>query len=53
MVISAAEAHCPSSGVNIYVVVLLGSNSGLQVPVISLFDIDGKVIEDPSQISSI
>ena len=38
MVISAVEAHCPSSGLNVYVVVLNASKTGDQVPIIPLFE---------------
>ena len=38
MVISAVEAHCPSSGLNVYVVVLNASKAGDQVPIIPLFE---------------
>ena len=36
------EAHCPASGVNVYVVVALLFNAGLQVPVIPLSDVVGR-----------
>ena len=35
----AVVAHCPASGVKVYVVVVVLSNAGDQVPVIPLFDV--------------
>ena len=40
------EAHCPASGVNVYVVVPITdvlTVAGLQVPVIPLFDVVAKI----------
>ena len=42
------EAHCPASGVKVYVVVILGSKAGLQVPVKPSFDAVGSTIFVPS-----
>ena len=48
-------AHCPASGVKIYVpVVVLSTNAGLQEPVIPLFDAEGKTgLVDPEHIGAI
>ena len=43
IVISTVAAHCPASGIKVYVVVVLGSKAGLQVPIIPLFDVVGMV----------
>ena len=37
-------AHNPDVGVNVYVVVVVLSNAGLQVPVMPLFDVVGKAL---------
>jgi hypothetical protein len=38
----AVVAHCPASGVKVYVVVAVLSSAGLQVPVIPLVDVVGR-----------
>jgi hypothetical protein len=38
----AVVAHCPAVGVNVYVVVVVLSNAGAQVPVIPLLEVVGK-----------
>jgi hypothetical protein len=44
-------AHCPASGVNVYVVVAVLFNAGLQVPVMPLVDVVGKAASTaPEQI---
>ena len=53
IVISTLSAHCPASGVKVYVVVVLGSEAGLQVPVIPLFDVVGMVKLVPIHTSAI
>ena len=50
-VIVAEAAHCPASGVKVYVVVALLLIAGFHDPVILLFDVDGKVNDAPLQIS--
>jgi hypothetical protein len=50
-VMVAGSAHCPSSGVKVYVVVLALSMAGLQFPVILLIDVVGRLKETPVQIS--
>jgi hypothetical protein len=42
MVIVVETAHCPASGVNVYVVVTVLSIAGVQVPVIPLSEVIGK-----------
>ena len=50
----AVVAHCPASGVNVYVVVVVLSSAGAQVPVILLFDVVGKADKlAPEQIGDI
>ncbi len=47
-------AHCPAVGVNVYVVVVVLSSAGAQVPVILLFDVVGKADKlAPEQIGDI
>jgi hypothetical protein len=41
IVIVAVVAHCPVVGVNVYVVVVVLSNAGAQVPVMPLFEVVG------------
>ena len=53
IVISTVAAHCPASGVKVYVVVVLGSKAGLQVPVTPLISVAGKGLGSPTQIESI
>ena len=48
IVISTVAAHCPALGVKVYVVVVLGSKAGLQVPVKPSFDAVGSTIFVPS-----
>jgi len=44
IVIVVMEAHCPASGVNVYVpLVILLTEAGFHVPVILLVDIFGKI----------
>ena len=40
-------AHCPASGVNVYVVVVVLSNAGDQLPVNPLFEVVGKADKLP------
>ncbi len=50
----AVVAHCPASGVNVYVVVVVLSRAGAHVPVILLFDVVGKADKlAPEQIGDI
>ena len=42
IVIVADAAHCPSSGVKVYVVVTVLSKAGLQLPVTPLVEVVGK-----------
>ena len=49
-VITVGRAHSVTSGVNVYVVVVVLSIIGLQVPEIPLFDVFGKVKLAPAQI---
>ena len=48
-------AHCPASGVNVYVVVAVLLTAGNQEPVIDgvLVDDDGSAIDPPLQIAAI
>jgi hypothetical protein len=43
----AVVAHCPAVGVNVYVVVVVLSKAGDQVPVIPLFDVVGNAVRVP------
>jgi hypothetical protein len=53
MAIVAVEAHCPAVGVNVYVVVVVLSNAGDQVPVMLLFDVVGRAVKlAPEQIAA-
>ena len=52
-VIVVGVAHCPASGVNVYVVVAVLLTAGLQVPVMLLVEVVGKVIVPPVQTSAI
>ena len=46
-------AHCPAVGVNVYVVVVVLSNAGDQVPVIPLLDVVGNAASTaPEQIAA-
>jgi hypothetical protein len=49
MVSVAIEAHCPAVGVNVYVVVLVLSNAGDQVPVNPSLDVVGNASEFPPE----
>ena len=51
-VIVAVVAHCPVDGVKVYVVVAVLLLAGLQVPVIPLFEVVGKVNVPPLQIAA-
>ena len=46
-------AHCPTAGVNVYVVVVVLSIAGDQVPLIPLLELVGSVIVPPEQIATI
>jgi hypothetical protein len=46
----AAAAHCPAVGVNVYVVVALLLNAGLQVPLILFVDVNGNATTPPLQM---
>ena len=50
---SVALAHCPGSGVNVYVVVTVLSNAGDQLPLTPLLLVLDNVKESPLQISEI
>jgi hypothetical protein len=50
-VIVVVFAHCPTAGVNVYVVVAVLLTAGLHVPGIEFVDIVGKAVKvDPEQI---
>ncbi len=53
-VIVAVVAHCPASGVKVYVVVAVLFTAGLQVPVMAgeLFELVGSVKLPPLQIGA-
>ena len=51
-VIVAVVAHCPADGVKVYVVVAVLLIVGLQVPVMPLLDVVGKVNVPPGQIAA-
>jgi Flp pilus assembly pilin Flp len=52
-VVVAVVVHCPASGVKVYVVVVVLSNAGDQVPVIPLFDVIGNAAKlAPEQIGA-
>ena len=53
IVISTLSAHCPASGVKVYVVVVLGSKAGLQVPVTPLVSDVGSGFGSPIHIGEI
>src|SRR5678816_1132067 len=46
-------AHCPAAGVNVYVVVLVLSTAGDQVPVMPLVDVVGSVMVPPVHTAGI
>ena len=49
----AVVAHCPASGVKVYVVVVVLSNAGDQLPVMPLFDVVGNADKlAPEQIGA-
>ena len=48
-----ADAHCPVFVVNVYVVVAVLFIAGLQVPLIPLVEVAGKVNEPPEQMAGI
>ena len=48
----AVLAHCPTDGVKVYVVVAVLLIAGLQVPVMPLFEVVGKVNVPPLQIAA-
>jgi hypothetical protein len=50
-VIVVKPAHCPASGVKVYVVVAVLLIAGLHVPMILLLEVVGKVNDAPLQIS--
>ena len=51
MVKVAVVAHCPAVGVKVYVVVVVLSRAGAQVPVTPLFDVVGNAVSvAPEQI---
>ena len=51
IVIVAGVAHCPGSGVKVYVVVVVLSKAGAQAPVIPLLEVVGKGVKvAPEQI---
>ncbi|AWA29418.1 hypothetical protein HYN48_04575 [Flavobacterium magnum] len=53
MVIVAARAHCPASGVNVYVVVAVLFKAGDQVPITPLLDVVGSAAKvAPEQIAA-
>tara|TARA_B110000483_G_C17794953_1_gene389009 strand:+ start:33 stop:374 length:342 start_codon:yes stop_codon:yes gene_type:complete len=52
-VIVSVVAHCPASGVNVYVVVRVLLATGAHVPVIPLSEVVGSVKASPGQISAI
>jgi hypothetical protein len=53
MVIVAVVAHWPAVGVNVYVVVVVLSNAGLQVPLMPLVDVVGNAAKAaPEQIAA-
>ena len=52
-VIDSEVAHCPRSGVKVYVVVVVLSTAGDHEPVIPFVDVDGKTTASPGQISAI
>jgi hypothetical protein len=53
MVMVAVVAHCPASGVNVYVVVAVLFNAGAQVPVMPLLDVAGNAANAaPEQIGA-
>ena len=47
IVMVALTAHCPGAGVNVYVVVAVLFIAGVQVPVMLLFDVVGKLMVAP------
>jgi hypothetical protein len=49
MVKVVVVAHCPAVGVNVYVVVVVLSSAGAQVPEILLFDVVGKAERLPPE----
>ena len=50
----AVVAHCPASGVKVYSVVVVLSNTGAQVPVMPFSEVTGKVMAGaPLQIAEI
>ena len=51
--IVALLEHCPGFGVNVYVVVVVGSNAGDQVPKIPFVEGFGKLIVFPKQTGAI
>jgi hypothetical protein len=53
IVIVCDVAHCPTVGVKVYVVVAVLFNTGVQVPIIPLFDVVGKALNvAPLQIGA-
>ena len=42
-------AHCPASGVNVYVVVAVLFNAGLQLPLMPLVDVVGNAVKAPPE----
>src|SRR3954469_7372533 len=49
----AVVAHCPAVGVNVYVVVVVLSKAGDQVPLMTLFDVVGNAVSvAPAQIGA-
>ena len=53
IIILDVVAHCPASGVNVYVVVAVLSNPGDQVPVIPLLAVVGNTLKvSPEQMSA-
>ena len=49
MVNVVVVAHCPAVGVKVYVVVVVLSKAGLQVPVYPLFEVVGKAVKVPPE----
>ena len=53
IVIVAVVAHCPAVGVKVYVVVVVLSSAGVQVPVMPLFEVVGSGVNvAPLQIGA-